>query len=211
MSTSNSTMHTPQHPCAGEADLVPLVALAMEMGATGAACIAAQSISAEESLAQLCASPRCRNYGQSRSCPPHVAGPAQMQQMLKQFTDALVVKIDVPAALLFSHERIDVMGLLHHIVSGVEQAAVAMGYPDAAGFAGSSCKTLFCSAHHACRALSGNDGCRHPDLARPSMSGFGINVAKLMQSAGWPASPTSQKEAGQSDSMSWVAGLVLVR
>jgi hypothetical protein len=42
------------------------------------------------------------------------------------------------------------------------------------------------------------------------MSGFGINVTKLVQSAGWPLKMASQKESSEKESLSWVAGLILI-
>jgi hypothetical protein len=43
-----------------------------------------------------------------------------------------------------------------------------------------------------------------------SMSGFGINVTKLMESAGWPSKMTTREQASSHDSMMWVAGLIVV-
>lgn len=191
--------------------LDPLVDLALHLGATAAAVIPAADISAEDELALLCRQPRCPNFGLSLSCPPHVAGPDYFRNLQKTFTEALVVKIDVPTDILLSNERLEVMGLLHGIVAQVEQSARAAGFVNAAAFAGSSCKQLFCQDHALCRALAGECGCRNPQLARPSMSGFGINVSRLMQAAGWSAETLARRGAAGQSSMSWVTGLVLIR
>jgi hypothetical protein len=61
-----------------------------------------------------------------------------------------------------------------------------------------------------CRRLSERGKCRHPQHARPSMSGFGINVNALMKTCGWTANASSRDEKSNFDSMSWVAGLVLI-
>jgi len=42
------------------------------------------------------------------------------------------------------------------------------------------------------------------------MSGFGINVTKLMQSAGWPHKKATRQQASDEESMTWVAGLILI-
>ena len=99
------------------------------------------------------------------------------------------------------------MKLLHEIVAAVEQAAVHMGYRNSRGFAGGSCKLLFCPEEADCKVVSGGEDCRYPESARPSMSGFGIDVGKLMRSAGW----SGEKADPEADSTpTWVAGLVLI-
>jgi predicted metal-binding protein len=191
--------------------LEPLVDLALGSGTTAAAVIPAGEISAEDALALLCRQPRCRNYGLSMSCPPHVAGPPHFRALVTAYREALVVKIDVPTKILLSDSRREIMQLLHEIVSGVERSAIAMGFDNARAFAGGGCKEIFCRDHRHCRALSGAGDCRNPRLARPSMSGFGINVSKLVQTAGWSGKTIVQSGKAPPPSMSWVAGLVLVR
>ena len=78
------------------------------------------------------------------------------------------------------------------------------------GFAAGSCRISFCKGYDHCQVLHGNGTCRHPDSARPSMSGFGVHVGKLMKSAGW--SSTFLKDDGENkDQMTWVAALVLIK
>jgi predicted metal-binding protein len=102
------------------------------------------------------------------------------------------------------------MQLLHEVVASVEKKAADMGYSGSRAFAGGSCKELFCSEHATCCVLDGQGLCRHPQSARPSMSGFGINVTQLMQSAGWPFIKATRQEASNEESMTWVAGLILI-
>jgi predicted metal-binding protein len=145
------------------------------------------------------------------SCPPHVAGPNHFRALQKTFEAALVVKIDLPTEILLSDGRHEIMRMLHEIVAGVERSAIEMGFGHAAAFAGSSCKQLFCRDHETCRALSAGGDCRNPQLARPSMSGFGINVSRLMQAAGWSEETLIRNTEAEEPAMSWVAGLVLIR
>jgi len=85
-----------------------------------------------------------------------------------------------------------------------------MGYRNSKAFAAGSCKKIFCHDHSECRRLSETEECRHPQYARPSMSGFGINVSRLMKSCGWPADINVREARSAPDSMSWVAGLVML-
>lgn len=188
--------------------LEPLTALACRLGAGGAAVIPTEAIKVEDHLADLCREPRCENYGLSSSCPPHVAGPAGFRRMLSDFRTAIVIKLEVPASILLSDERSEVMALLHEIAAEVEQAAVAMGYPRSKAFAGGSCKKIFCAEHPDCRVVGQGEACRNPHRARPSMSGFGIDVSKLMRAAGWDL--VRADDAASAGSMAAVVALILI-
>jgi predicted metal-binding protein len=199
----------PEKKCT-EAALTELIARVRLSGAADAAVISAADISVEDDLARLCREPQCENYGRSPGCPPHVSGPREFRELLKHYRRALVVKIDVPTDTLLSPERRDIMGLLHDIVADAEQAAVDMGFSNARAFAGGSCKMIFCREHAECRVLSEQGKCRNPHRARPSMSGFGINVSRLMQAAGWQGDYLDPKADEEPAGMSWIAGLVLI-
>ena len=193
-----------------QTDLAALIQLACRLGASGAAVISASEICIEDDLAKLCQEPQCENYGLSASCPPHVPGPDGFREYQKQFQQAVVFKIDVPTEILLSSQRREIFQLLHEIAAGVEQAAVEMGYSQSKGFAGGSCKNLFCRVHADCRVLAEGGACRHPHRARPSMSGFGINVSKLLQAAGWPMDRIIRDTDPDDVPMGAVSGLVLI-
>ena len=189
--------------------LSELLELARRLGASDAALISASAIRIEDGLARLCAEPQCENFGASANCPPHVSGPVGFRELLKGYQEALVFKLDVPSPVLYSAvERLEVFGLLQEIAAGVEQAAVKIGRTRSKGFAGNCCKILFCSDHPRCRVLHEGGKCRNPHLARPSMSGFGINVSKLMQAAGWSVNIVGAKSADAS--VGTLCGLILI-
>ena len=190
--------------------LTELTQLACRLGAGSAKLISTTDISVEDDLADLCREPRCENYGLSTSCPPHVAGPSGFRELLKNFKKAVVFKIDVPTEILLSNERRHVFRLLHEIAAAIEQSAVDLGYSNSRAYAGGSCKRLFCQDHPACRVLTNGGDCRNPHVARPSMSGFGINVSKLMQVAGWTMSRINRETKPDAASMAMVCGLVLI-
>ena len=187
-----------------------LTRLACSLGASDAAVIAGGDISVEEDLARLCREPRCENYGRSASCPPYVAGPAGFREYQKKCQLAVVFKIDVPTEILLSNQRCEIFQLLHQIAADIEKAAAKMGYPQAKAFAGGSCKQLFCRNLPTCQVLAEEGDCRNPHHARPSMSGFGINVSKLMQSAGWQLNKIIHDTQPDEIPMGAVTGLVLV-
>jgi predicted metal-binding protein len=192
------------------ADLKKLTKLASELGAGSAKVISTSDISVEDHLANLCKEPRCENYGLSASCPPHVAGPSGFIKLLKKFEKAVVFKIDVSSEILLSSDRREVFRALHEISAFIELSAVEMGYQRSRAYAGGSCKRLFCHDYTHCRVLKEGEACRNPHRARPSMSGFGINVSKLMQVAGWTMSRISQDAGRNEASLGTVCGLVLI-
>lgn len=177
-------------------------------GATGARFFDPHKLVVEERLAGYCLEPGCPHYGLSPSCPPHVQGPAVMRQWRDAAEHALAIKIDAPIDVLHSSQRFEIMFLLHEIVAAAERRAIAAEYRRARGFAGGSCKKTFCDNYSECAYLAGQE-CRNPRSAKPSMSGFGVDVAAMLKVAGWPKSAID--EGGeQGNSMSWVAGLVLL-
>lgn len=186
-----------------------LLRLARYMGATDAAVISTDCILIEDHLAGLCLKPRCPSYGMSASCPPYVSGPAGFQALVKEFHNALVFKIEVPSNVLLSCERRDIFRLLHEIAAAVEQSAVQAGYARSQAFAGGSCKELFCPDEAECRVTAGGL-CRNPERARPSMSGFGIDVSRLMEGAGWPMNRAASSDRADSPSTGTLSGLVLI-
>jgi len=187
-----------------------LLRLAFQSGASRAGLIPVEEISAEDHLANLCRKPQCRNYGLAANCPPYVSGPSGFRKTLENMQHAIVIRIDVPSSILFSDQRHDIMKLLHETAANIERSAIEMGFTLSKAFAGSSCKKLFCHEHDACRVISDHGKCRNPQTARPSMSGYGINVSKLMTSAGWPSKTNMQQDKTGDESMSWVAGLIII-
>jgi len=166
-------------------DLDPLIQLAVSLGASKAHILSSDKIVVEDQLARKCIEPRCENYGLSFSCPPHVGSPAFFRKLIKTHPWALVIQLVIPALMLLSWERLDVGRVLHELVATVELEAIKMGYARSSGFAGGSCKELFCQDYLSCQRIEENGPCRHPDLARPSMSGYGIDVFQLIKSCGW--------------------------
>ncbi|MBU0991009.1 MAG: DUF2284 domain-containing protein [Proteobacteria bacterium] len=187
-----------------------LVQYAISLGATDARMISAKDISIENHLAAICKESACENYGLAMSCPPHVSGPSGFRNLLTQFEHALVFKMDVLSEHLFSHQRLDIFRLLHEIASGVQRKAVLMGFSNAKGFAGGSCKMIFCLDQKDCNVVAHGGPCRNPLQARPSMSGFGVNVSKLMETAGWVMNRASSGGGSDNEAMAPVSGLVLI-
>lgn len=191
--------------------LEELIQEARRLGATSSASIFSSEIQVEDNLAALCNGEyTCPNYGLGASCPPHVGGPAAFRRWQAQSGYSITVKIELPTSVMFSDERKGVMQLLHQVVAGVEQKAVEAGFEKSKAFAGGSCKELFCNDEEECCVVAENKPCRHIEVARPSMSGFGIDATRLMLSSGWAAQKAEKPDSMDKDANSWVAGLILL-
>jgi len=194
-----------------QAILDDIAAEAIERGATASAVISSKHIQVKEELAALCNGEyRCPNYGFAAGCPPHVGGPAAFRQWQAQSDFSISLKIEVPTSVMFSCERNSVMQLLHHVVAAVEQKAIEAGFTNSKGFAGGSCKELFCKDKIRCCVLAENKPCPHQEIARPSLSGFGIDAVELMKTSGWSAPIADTSTLPEKDETSWVAGFILL-
>jgi len=187
-----------------------LVDFALGAGADRAAVIPAGKIVVDGSLADRCRAPRCPNYGLSINCPPHVPGPLWFQKEIENYNQALFFTIAVSSDKLFSDDRGRVFARLQKTAAAIEQKAVQAGFACARAYAGGSCREIFCHAHGDCLPLLQKGECRYPQYARPSMSGFGIDVARLFEAAGWiMRMARSSPDPGETQ-MADICGLVLV-
>jgi len=189
--------------------LESLTDFSLSLGASLAAVIPSAQILVEERLAQFCVEPRCPTYGLSPSCPPYVSGPAGFRKLQESHPYAIVIRLDVLAGVLFGDDRPVVMQVMHEIVSEVEHEAARFGFANPQAFAGGSCKLVFCADEVNCAKLTTGE-CRHPDVARPSLSGFGVNVAKMMDACGWETKMGPPDPDAGNGTLSWVVGVVLV-
>ena len=191
--------------------LEQLTTEAKRLGATSSGIISSKEIQVKNNLAALCNGEyTCPNYGLAASCPPYAEGPVEFRKWQAKSKYSITIKIELSTSVMFSDERKGVMQLLHQIVAAVEQKAIKIGFENSKGFAGGSCKELFCDDQETCCVVAENKPCRHIEFARPSMSGFGIDVTQLMKSSGWSAQKAENKNSSDKDALSWVAGLIML-
>jgi len=189
-------------------DFTNLLELAVHLGAGDAVLINAADITVKNELAKMCFEPRCEGYGNSLSCPPFVRGPEAFRKFQPEYKKALVFKLEVPMDVAMTLERNEVLALIHEISARVETAARKQGLTRAKAFAGGSCKALFCADYPECRVLDEKKPCRNPHIARESMSGYGIDVTKLMTTAGWEQKRWDKNN--KADATVTFAGMILL-
>lgn len=192
------------------ADAAHLLEHARRLGASEAVLLATEEVVVKEELAGRCREPRCENYGLSPGCPPHSGGPQGFRRLLNEYQRVLFFHIEVPAPVLYSSDNRELFQLLHEVAAGIEEEARHLGWNRARAFAGDSCRRLFCADLKECPALSPGGVCRFPRLARPSMSGYGIDVGHLMRRAGWEQKMGKLAGDGGQGGTASVCGLVLL-
>ncbi len=187
-----------------------LIQQARNLGVGDIRLIASDRIQVEEKFARICRDPGCPSYGQGANCPPHVMPPSAFRELLVRYPEALVFKFDVPTEILLGDARFEVARLVHETAATLEEKALSCGYAAARGLAASSCKRIFCAVEKDCRVLAENGTCRHPDTARPSISGLGVNFFELARTVGWPVHKITRQSDPAETPMGLMAGIVLL-
>lgn len=111
----------------------------------------------------------CGAYGMNRMCPPAGIDHATMTKMLAEYRWVLVVAGTPPGRGF--HERL----------LALEKKAFLTGFHKALAFGAGPCPV--------CERCPDDGGCRHPDRARPSMEGSGIDVFETAARAGIRIAP----------------------
>jgi predicted metal-binding protein len=187
-----------------------LLRRATELGVSDARLIDAARIRVEDDLAAICKDPGCPGYGQGANCPPHVMKPEAFRELLGAYPRALVFKFDVPTEVLLGDGRFEVSRIVHETAAALERHALACGYAAARGLAAGSCKRIFCAEELDCRVLSEDGNCRHPEAARPSISGLGVNFFELSRTVDWPINKITSASNPDEVPMGLMAGIVLL-
>ncbi len=167
---------------------------ALELGATDAKVIIADMILIDDRVRAKCIYPKCRRYGTNANCPPYAMELDLVRKTVNGFQYAIFFKIQVPSDEVAGPEARDKNLYVHstaknhEIVSRIEAEAFFDGYHLALGFAGGSCKSVFCPDSE-CSALIPGQSCRHPLRARSSMEAVGMDALTMATKVGWDVYP----------------------
>jgi predicted metal-binding protein len=187
-----------------------LIRYARQLGVSDVRLIDAVDIRVEDRLADICRDPGCPGYGQGANCPPHVMRPEAFRQRLRHYPRALVFKFDVPTDVLLGDGRFEVARLVHETAADLEAHALSHGYAAARGLAAGSCRRIFCAGEKDCRVIATGGRCRHPETARPSISGLGVNFFALSRTVGWSIDKITRDSRPEEVPMGLMAGIVLL-
>jgi predicted metal-binding protein len=132
-------------------------------GIAGAAVIDASTIVTAEWVRMKCEY-GCAGYAGCLTCPPYTPPPDKTEKLLRGYTKALLIHAH-------SYRKIRMA------MRAMEREAFLSGLPAAFGMSGGPCDL--------CKQCALDDGCRHPDKARPSLEACGIDVFTTVRSNGF--------------------------
>ena len=197
------------------ADLERYRQMALELGASKACIVKAEQIPVDERVPMKCQIPRCFGYGVGAHCPPNTMKPAELRDLLAKYHWAILFIKDIPPEVIIRDkatikERVDAYQQVYGIVSDVESAAFYDGHYLAFGFAAGSCRHTFCGQMPDCQAMKG-DKCRFSLKSRPSMEAVGIDVYRMVATAGWDIYPIGSGAKASDIPKGTLAGVVIVQ
>ena len=188
---------------------------AIELGATDARVITADTVVIDERVVAKCTYPKCSSYGTNANCPPYAMTPDQVRKVVNNFRYGILIKLEVPSAdsagpvareknLTQPYRR-----KFAEIIAKIEAQAFYDGYYLAVGFGGGTCKTIFCPDID-CQALVTGQSCPHRLKARSSMEAVGIDCFSTATKVGWEVYPIGQETAPEEVPYGLRLGLVLI-
>jgi predicted metal-binding protein len=141
--------------------------VAKKMGAADAKLIRSEDIIVRDWVRLKCQF-GCDDYGRLLTCPPYTPTPEGLRRILKEYRWAILLKFS-------GNGYEDDMKRIHDFMVKIEREAFLRGHYAAFGFSSGPCP--YCDECNLER-------CKHPDFARPSMEGCGIDVFSTVQKAG---------------------------
>jgi predicted metal-binding protein len=117
----------------------------------------------------------CSAYQTNLMCPPYTPTPALTREMLSQYK----------RAVFFEATR----GGPKKIAPALERELFLQGFYKAFGMGAGPC--------HLCKACAFEQGCKHPELARPALEGCGIDVFTTARANGFTIEVVHDENAEQ--------------
>ncbi len=133
--------------------LKAFVASALRLGATSAKPICPKDVVTGDWVRWKCQF-GCGGYNSNRMCPPHTPLPEQTRRMLDEYTHGILFEAS--------------SNCTKAIAVKLEREIFLAGYYKALGLGSGPCML--------CDECAFDEGCRHPEQARPAMEACGIDV-----------------------------------
>lgn len=195
-------------------DLERYCQYALKLGADEARVVDVSEIPVLDAVAFKCRVPQCYGFNSCGQCPPHAPKPAEIRELLKGYSHAVLFVRRVSSKLLKrdrnDKERKAAFRSILEIVGKLESAAFYDGHYLAVGFSAGSCFSSLCDPKLGCTLLEG-EKCRFPLKARPSMEAVGMDVYSLIASSGWEIYPYGSDANPEDIPVANLTGLVLVQ
>jgi len=187
----------------------------LELGATRVKIVRTDQILVDERVTLKCQIPRCFGYGTGANCPPNTLKPAELRSLLQKYRWAVFFVKEIPSNIIARDkatikERVAGYQDVYKIVTEIESMAFYDGHYLAFAFGAGSCRHTLCGLAEDCAALKG-EKCRFPLRSRPSMEAVGIDVYKMIVSAGWTIYPIGSGAKPEEIPCGVLAGIVIVQ
>lgn len=188
---------------------------AIELGATRARIVRADEIPVDERVTMKCQIPLCFGYGVGANCPPNTIKPAELRTLLEKYRWAVFFVKEIPSEVVVRDkatikERVAAYQDVYKIVNSIESEAFYDGHYLAFGLGAGSCRHTFCGMQEDCAVLKGTK-CRFSLRSRPSMEAVGIDVFRMLLSAGWSVYPIGSDAKPDEIPCGVLAGIIIVR
>lgn len=157
-----------------------LIGLAISLGADKAASVATTNITFSPEFKDLCAQNACGKYNTNWMCPPAIGSIEDGIEKVRGFQYGIVVQTITQLEDSFDFEGMQDAAIRHDKVFRNVIKAIKSNYPNLPFLALS---VGGCSLCKEC-TYPENKPCRHPELALSSVEAFGIDVNRLLTTAG---------------------------
>jgi predicted metal-binding protein len=148
----------------------------------------------------------CPNYGRRFTCPPYSPDPPAMRAIMDNYSTVFLLRFDAPARPREADMAVEKDGMEMAVDAflRLERFAFLNGYPKAFVFG-----LNYCPGCHVCSVEEGIGACKRPQMARPSLESCGIDVRKLIESAGWDSDVRGIDVLKREDRVSLISLLLL--
>ena len=133
----------------------------------------------EERIRGYCIENRCGSYNANHMCPPRVGSLDEVTARLRGFLQGVLLRYSRPMDVASDREGIIRTKLeFHHLILRLERRLKKRGVTQVWGLIGGDCGLC-----QKCSALE-DKPCRHPEKARTSLEGIGVDVIALLERLG---------------------------
>ena len=158
-----------------------LIQAALDCGAVRAAAVSGEQILFSETFRKICRGNQCGCYGKCWVCPPQIGPIEELIAKAKEYPGGVLYQTVRPLEDSFDFEGMMEAGSRHARVSRELQKK-------ASGLLAKPFLHLSCGGCHLCPvcAKRTEEPCRHPEIALPSLEGYGVDVYNTACAAGLP-------------------------
>jgi predicted metal-binding protein len=133
----------------------------------------------EERIRGYCIENRCGSYNANHMCPPRVGSLGEVAARLQGFPEGVLLQYSRRMDVANDREGVIRTKLeFHRLILRLERRLEKRGWSGLWGLIGGNCELC-----RTCTALEGKP-CRHPEKARTSLEGIGVDVVGLLGELG---------------------------